>query len=256
MKARNNLFYHPWALILATFILCSIFSCKRSKPQEDWIQLFNGENLDGWDIKISGHELNDNFANTFRVEDGILKACYDEYEEFNNRFGHIFFNQEFSHFKLRVEYRFIGEQVEGGPEWGFMNNGIMFHAQSVQSMELDQYFPVSVEAQMLGGDGINERSNGNVCTPGTTVEINGTRPTTHCISSNFRTFHGDQWVVFELVVYGDSIAHHIINGDTVMTYKNIRLEESGVPLSKGFIALQAESHPTEFRKIELLNLKP
>ncbi len=244
------------ALLFISILSMWFISCKGPQQSEEWISLFNGENLNGWDIKISGYKLNDNFGNTFRVEDGILKACYDEYEELGNRFGHIFFNQEFSHFKLRVEYRFVGEQIAGGPEWGFMNNGIMFHSQSAQSVELNQHFPFSVEAQMLGGDGTNERSNGNVCTPGTTVEIKGQRPDAHCISSNSKTFHGDQWVLFELVVYGDSIAHHIINGDTVMTYKNLRLEESGLPLSKGYIALQAESHPTEFRKIELLNLKP
>jgi len=256
MKKRNKIHRAGSALLFIAFIAFGFISCKGPQQSEEWIPLFNGENLEGWDIKISGHELNDNFGNTFRVEDGILMVCYDEYEEFGNRFGHIFFNQEFSHYKLRVEYRFVGEQTEGGPGWAFRNNGIMFHSQSAQSMELDQSFPVSLEAQMLGGDGINERPNGSVCTPGTTVEVNGVRVFDHCISSGSKTFHGDQWVLFELVVYGDSLAHHIIKGDTVMTYTNLQLDESGLPLGNGFIALQAESHPTEFRKIELLNLKP
>jgi hypothetical protein len=256
MRKRNTIRQGLSALLFISIFSVFFTSCKGSKQTEEWIPLFNGENLDGWDIKISGHELNENYGNTFSVVDGILKVSYDEYEEFGDRFGHIFFNQEFTHFKLRVEYRFVGEQMEGGPSWGFMNNGIMFHSQSAESMEFDQRFPVSIEAQMLGGDGINERANGSVCTPGTTVEVNGERPAAHCISSNSSTFHGDQWVLFELVVYGDSLAHHIINGDTVMTYTNFQLEESGLPLGKGFIALQAESHPTEFRKIELLNLKP
>jgi len=256
MKSKKNLTQTFSALLITATLLCGAFSCKNSGQAEEWIPLFNEKNLDGWDIKIRGYELNDNFGNTFRVEDGMLKVSYDEYDEFGGRFGHIFYNQEFSHYKLRVEYRFVGEQVDGGPGWAFRNNGIMFHSQPAHSMELDQSFPVSLEAQMLGGDGTYERPNGSVCTPGTDIEVNGVRVFDHCISSNSETFHGDQWVLFELVVYGDSIAHHIIAGDTVMTYANFRLEDSGLPLGKGFIALQAESHPTEFRKIELLNLKP
>jgi len=244
-----------WLLItIASF---GFYSCKSNRQAEKWIPLFNGQNLDGWDIKISEYELNYNFGNTFRVIDGILKVGYDEYEDFGERFGHIFYSgQEFSHFKLRVEYRFVGDQIGGGPDWAFRNNGIMFHSQSAASMELNQHFPISIEAQFLGGDGINERPNGSVCTPGTTIEIDGVRIYDHCISSRSRTFHGDEWVLFELVVFGDSIAHHIIEGDTVLTYKNFQLENSGLPLSKGFIALQSESHPIEFRKIEIMNLIP
>jgi hypothetical protein len=256
MKKRNKLKQAFSAMLLISTLTLLAISCKGPEQTEEWIPLFNGQNLDGWDIKIRGYELNDNYGNTFRVEDGVLKACYDEYEEFGNRFGHIFYNQEFSHYKLRVEYRFVGEQAKGGPGWAFRNNGIMFHSQPVHTMEFDQSFPVSLEAQMLGGDGFTERPNGSVCTPGTNVEVNGVRIYDHCISSNAKTFRGDEWVLFELVVYGDSLAHHIISGDTVMTYTNFRLEDSDQPLGKGFIALQAESHPTEFRSIELLNLRP
>jgi len=241
-----------WLLpIIIAFIAAS---CQPGTKSEEWVSLFNGENLEGWDIKIRGYEMNDNFNNTFRVEDGLLIVSYDEYEEFNNEFGHIYYNQPFSHYKLRVEYRFVGDQVTGGPGWAFRNNGVMFHAQPAWEIELDQDFPVSVEAQMLGGDGVNERPNGSVCTPGTTVEIDGVRVYDHCISSNSRTFHGDDWVTFELVVFGDSLVYHIMDGDTVMTYRNLQLD-NGTPLTKGYIALQAESHPTHFRKIEILELK-
>jgi len=222
--------------------------------KENWVSIFNGKDLEGWDIKISGYELNDNFGNTFRVEDGVLKVSYDEYEEFGNRFGHIFYNQPFSHYKLRLEYRFTGNQVPGGAGWALRNNGVMFHSQSAESMELDQNFPVSVEAQLLGGLGEGERTTGNVCTPGTNIEVDGVRIMAHCINSRSATYHGDQWVKFEMVVFGDSLVHHIVEGDTVFTYGKLRLEESGLPLGEGHIALQAESHPTEFRNIEVLDL--
>lgn len=251
MKKITGISYS--SLVSICFGLVIMISCAPAGDQE-WRQLFNGENLDGWDIKIRGSELNDNYRNTFRVEDGLLKISYDEYETFDNRFGHIFFNEPFSHYILRVEYRFVGDQVNGGPGWAFRNNGIMFHSQSAESMELDQNFPTSVEAQLLGGDGENERSNFNVCTPGTHVMIDGVLRREHCINSRAETYHGDQWVTVELHVFGDSIVHHIIENDTVMTYHNLQISDTGEPLDKGYIALQAESHPTEFRKIEILDL--
>lgn len=239
---------------IAVFTAVAFTSCQSTAPKEEWVSLFNGENLEGWDIKISGYEMNVNFNNTFQVEDGIMKIRYDEYDTFNGEFGHIYYNKPYSNYKLRVEYRFVGDQVAGGEGWAFRNNGVMFHSQAAHEIELDQDFPVSVEAQLLGGDGVNERSNGNVCTPGTTIELDGVRILDHCTTSGSKTFHGDDWVTFELVVFADSLAHHILNGDTVMTYHNLQLEADNSPLKKGYIALQAESHPTEFRKIEILEL--
>jgi len=248
-------------LYLLTGALLTI-SCNNSK-KENWIQLFNGKDFTGWDIKISGSPLNVNYKNTFRVEDGVMKINYDEYENFNNEFGHIFYNKPFTSYKLRIEYRFTGDQVPGGPSWAFRNSGVMLHSQSASSMNLNQDFPVSIEAQFLGGDGVSERTTGNVCTPGTHIVINDQLITQHCTNSVSRTYHGDIWVHAEFVVLGDSIIHHIIEGDTVMTYTKPQVGgdlpegfplAQGTLLKEGYICLQAESHPVEFRKVELLDL--
>jgi hypothetical protein len=251
-------------LILFCAVLSSCVNQGKKSAGEEWIQLFNGKNLDGWEIKFRGHELNDNYKNTFRAENGLLRVCYDEYTEFKNEFGHIFYKTPFSEYKIRVEYRFIGEQTKGGPSWAFRNNGIMFHSQSAMSMLKDQDFPVSIEAQLLGGDGASERPTMNVCTPGTNIVMDSKLVTQHCTESKSKTFNGDVWVTAELVVYGDSLIYHIVNGDTVLTYSKPQIGgdlPAGFPLAEGtllkegYIALQAESGPCEFRKIELLNLK-
>ncbi len=249
---------------LAILILISSCASENKKEKEEWIQLFNGKNLDNWVIKIKGHPLGENYNNTFRVEDGILKVSYDKYEKFDENYGHIYYYNPFSYYKIRVEYRFTGEQCPGGPSWAFRNNGIMFHCQSPESIKLDQDFPVSIEAQLLGGDGVSERTTMNVCTPGTHIVIDTSLVTNHCTNSKSKTFHGDVWVTAELVVYGDSIIHHIVNGDTVLTYSKPQIGGSNKPadypvpdgtlIKEGYIALQAESHPTEFRKVELLDL--
>ncbi len=251
-------------ILLVVLLLLACGGKQERAENGEWIQLFNGKDLSGWDIKFAGHKLNDNYKNTFRVQDGVLKVCYDEWEHFNGEFGHIFYKKKFSHYKLRVEYRFVGKQVPGGPGWARRNNGLMLHSQSAQSMGLDQDFPVSIEFQLLGGLGDGERPTANLCTPGTNVVMNGELITKHCTRSTSKTFNGDQWVTVEAVVLGDSVIYHIVEGDTVLSYSKPQIGGSNLPenyplpegtlLKEGYIALQAEFAPTEFRKIELLDL--
>lgn len=250
-------------------ILTLVFSsCQVKKSNsEQWVPLFNGQNLDGWTIKFTGQPVGVNYKNTFRVEDGLLKVRYDEYDSLNNVFGHLITNKTWSHYKVRVEYRFVGDQIPGGADWAYRNNGVMVHCQSAESMRLNQDFPVSIEVQLLGGNGVEERPNMNVCTPGTLVQINGEYVADHCYPSLAKTYHGDQWVTAEVEVYGDSIVKHIIDGEVVLQYEKLILDdqsqdyekllspETGSRLTKGHIALQAESHPTDFRKVEILVLQ-
>lgn len=250
-------------LLLLTIITLVICSCV-SGPKENWIQLFNGKDLDGWVIKIKGSPLGENYRNTFRVEEGIMKVSYSEYDTFRYEFGHIYFRQPFSSYKLRVEYRFTGEQLPGGPSWGFRNSGIMFHCQNPATIGLNQDWPVSVEVQFLGSTKDRETPTMNVCTPHTHIMMGDSLVTQHCTPSLSKYFYDDEWVTAELVVYADSIIHHIVNGDTVLTYAKPQIGgdlpegftlPQGTPLKEGYIALQSESHPVEFRKVEILEIR-
>jgi hypothetical protein len=250
------------AVLLCVFVSALAVGADDSEDKGEWIQLFNGKNLDGWKVKITGYELGDNFGDTFRVEDGVLKVCYDQYEKFDGKFGHIFYEKPFSNYIIRVEYRFVGEQAPGGPGWAFRNSGIMLHGQPPETMRKDQNFPVSVELQLLGGGGSGERSTGNVCTPGTHVVINDELVKRHCINSTSKTYHGDQWVTIEVEVHGNGVTKSIVEGETVFEYTKPQLDENDADaralikdgdkmLYGGSISLQAESHPCEFRKVEL-----
>jgi len=252
--------------ILLFAILIIAGSCKSpSEESENWVPLFNGVDLTGWDVKITGYPLNENHKDIFSVEDSVLKVSYNQLDSFRGEFGHIFYKEKFSDYKLRLEYRFTGEQCPGGPDWAWRNSGIMFHAQSAESMETGQDFPVSVEVQFLGGPDTGERPTLNVCTPGTDIDVGGIPAEGHCHNSSSSTFRGDRWVKAEIIVYGDSIIHHVVEGDTVMTYTRPRTGPEmrpenypvadGTPLTSGYIALQAESHNVEFRKVEVLELK-
>ncbi len=255
--------------VIAILFLLLTISCiaqKRSKSGK-WIKLFNGKNLKGWTVKIKDHPVNDNFGNTFRVENGVMKVSYDQYDgKFKEQFGHIFYKKQFSAYLLVVEYRFTGDQIKDGPGWAIRNSGMMLHGQSPESMALDQDFPISLEAQLLGGNGKDERSTNNLCTPGTNVVMKGKLFTPHCVNSTSKTYHGDQWVRAEVLVLGDSIFKHIVQGDTVVVYEKPQYDgrdkwvrqaglQDGATISKGTISLQSESHPVEFRKVELYNLE-
>lgn len=254
-------------ILAILFALALLAGLHPARADEDtWTPLFNGKDLTGWTPKIKGYDPGENHADTFRVEKGVIQVSYDKYKSFDNKFGHLFYKDKFSHYILRVEYRFTGEQCKGGPGWALRNSGVMFHCQSPQSMRKDQDFPVSIEAQFLGGTGKGNRTTGNVCTPGTNIVMGGKLITTHCISSKSKTYHGDEWVTAEIEVRGSGKVVHRINGETVLEYEQPQLDPKDADAKKmikdgkllieeGYIALQAESHPLEFRKVEIKILK-
>jgi hypothetical protein len=236
-------------------------------PDGKWTSLFNGKDLTGWTPKFKGSALGENFLDTFRVEDGVIKVSYDHYKKFNGEFGHLFYKSPFSNYKLRVEYRFVGDQVQGGPGWGFRNSGAMIHCQPPETMGKDQEFPVSIEVQFLGGSGRGKRPTANVCSPGTHIVMDGKLITQHCNESKSKTYDGDQWVTVEAEVHGNGVIRHFVNGEQVIEYEKPQLDSSDPDgqklleqrhgermLSGGYISLQAESHPIEFRKVEIMPL--
>ncbi|MET0393941.1 MAG: DUF1080 domain-containing protein [Chitinophagaceae bacterium] len=271
MRTKINL---PIAtgLLLLSLLFQSCTEHKKDTGSEEWVSLFNGANLDGWDIKITGRPLNDNYKNTFRVQDSMLRVVYDQYDSFDHKFGHLYYRTPYSYYKLRFQYRFTGKQTPGAPIWADKNSGVMLHSQSAQSVDADQEFPVSLEMQLLA-----DQPTGNLCTPGTQVQINGSIHPDHCITSSSKIYGLDRWMNAEIEVYGDSLIRHIIEGDTVLTYTHPQIgggfvnagmtwtaghitdsvtwiKQAGMPLKEGYLALQAESQPVDFRRMELLNL--
>lgn len=254
-------------ILILLFFSISL-SAQITAPKKEWKQLFNGKNLEGWKVKVRGYDLNDNYGNTFSVKKKKLVVNYDAYDSFRFRYGHLFYKDTFSYYKIAVEYRFVGKQATGGEGWAWRNSGIMVHGQSAESMLKNQDFPISIEVQLLGGKGDGKpRTTCNLCTPGTHIVLNDKLETTHCINSKSKTFDGDQWVRAEVEVLGDSLIRHFINGEKVIEYAkpiigggvvngfDPSVKIDGKPLTAGTISLQSESHPIEFRKVEILNLK-
>lgn len=234
----------------------------------DWKPIFNGRDLDGWVVKINHHPAGENWRDTFRVEKGVLRVSYDQYPVFKDEFAHLIYTRPLSAYRLRLEYRFVGPQTPGTPAWAVRNSGVMLHGQAPAAMTLDQPYPVSVEAQLLGGAPGETRPTGNVCTPGVTVSIDGVPFRGHCKNSNAPTFQDGEWVRFEVEVHGARVVRQYVNGKLVMEYGDITLDPSEFkrfanidpgearpgPLDHGYISLQGEGSPVEFRNIELMEL--
>ncbi|MEM9936595.1 MAG: DUF1080 domain-containing protein [Bacteroidota bacterium] len=235
-------------------------------PEPEWVSLFNGKDLSGWIPKIRNYELYENFENTFRVEEGAISVGYEGYGPFDYRYGHIFYENPFDYYHFRMQYRFIGEQAEEGEGWAYRNSGIMLHCQPPETMLKDQDFPISIEVQLLGGAEEGERTTANLCTPGTHVHMADTLLTDHCFPSSSQTYRGEEWVNVYVEVYGDSLIRHIVEGDTVLSYTlpqigggvvngfDPNMKPDGTVLRSGYISLQSESHPVQFRNIEIMDL--
>lgn len=252
------------------FALITLFMFLSAKPdhQPKWISLFNGKDIKDWNVKIHRHAYNENFGNTFRVEDGLIKVRYDQYGDFDDQFGHLYYKTPFSYYHLKLEYRFVGKLHKGAPSYTLLNSGVMFHSQDPKTMPKEQDWPISIEMQFLAGLGDGKaRPTGNMCSPGTNVVYNGKIEPNHCINSSSKTYDGEQWVKAELIVLGDALITHIINGDTVLKYSkpqiggdvanryDPKIKIDGKLLKSGFIALQSEGQPIDFRNIMIKDLR-
>jgi len=236
-----------------------------------WRPIFDGRTLDGWTAKIAKHPAGDNYRQTFVVDQGAIRVSYAGYDTLDGQFGHLFYKTPFKAYRLRLSYRFL---TEGGladtPAWARSNSGIMFHSQSPESMTADQPFPVSIEFQLLGKDGEAPRPTGSVCTPGITITMDGVKVPEHCTpSTNAPTIPNGTWTRAELEVLPNGEISQKINGVVVHHYAGAALDPDDTvaggakpyilargaqPVTEGYIALQSEGHPIEFKDIEVQEL--
>jgi hypothetical protein len=269
---------HPSALSFATgaLLACLVLGAGIQVNAEEvkagpWRPLFDGRTLDGWTPKIAKHPSGENYQQTFVVDHGVIRVSYAGYGKLDGQFGHLFYKTPFKAYRLRLTYRFL---PEGGladtPAWARSNSGIMFASQSPESMTVEQPFPVSVEFQLLGKEGDALRPTGAVCTPGTTITIDGAKVKEHCTPpADAPTVPNGTWVKAELEVRPDGEVFQKIDGVVVHHYADVTLDPDDTVaggakpyilargaqrVTEGYIALQSEGHPIEFKDIEIQEL--
>lgn len=229
---------------------------------EGWRPIFDGKSLKGWTPKITGHALGEDPYRTFRARRGAIRVSYDRYAKFAGRFGHLAYRAPFSSYRLRFEYRFRGRWLPDVEPWQQSNSGVMLHGQPPATMARDQLFPVSIEVQLLGANRAEPSPTANVCTPGTHIVIGGALEKTHCIVSQSAIIPNNKWVKAEILVDRGDFTH-FVNGQPVLRY-SVPQYDLGDPdtqrlvgegkepaLTGGYIYLQSEGHPVEFRNIEI-----
>jgi hypothetical protein len=256
--------------LLVVAMLATALSCAPkpkvlvSAPTGNWVSLFNGKNLDGWTAKIAGQDVNDNYRDTFRVEDGMLKVSYQQYDKFGDRFGSLFYMTKFSHYWIRAEYRFVGSLAPGAPRWAYKNSGLQLHSQAPETMRKEQQFPVSVEFDIVGGRSFGSQPTGDVCQNGTHVLVGGAPVKGLCSKVGDVTIRDDGWTTALAEVDGGTRVRQIVNGALVVEYTDLTLDEAnadarrlmasgaGKALTSGYISIQSNGYPIEFRRIEVL----
>jgi hypothetical protein len=256
------------SIAVATIALCVAGCSAMPQSGETWEALFDGKTLDGWTPKIRGFPLGENYRDTFRVRDGAIVVSYDKYDQFGERFGHLFYKDRITGpYRLRFEYRFLNAHPADTPAWAIANSGVMIYGEDPKGMAVGDSFPVSVEAQLLGQAPGQVRFNGNMCSPGTNVVMDGKLETTHCINSKTPSGPNEVWAEFEVEVAADGTVTQKIDGVPTIVYSAVQLDPEGrmanskplvaaaggkLVLDGGTISLQSEGNPIEFRKIEIL----
>jgi hypothetical protein len=252
------------APVLATVVLAALSLGSSAEAEGRWRPIFDGHSLKGWTPKITGHPLGDNYRDTFVAKDGTIRVSYAGYDRFNGQFGHLIYRTPLKAYRLRLSYRLLEPGMPDAPKWARSNSGVMFYGQAPETMTLNQQFPVSVEFQILGQDGEGARPTGSVCTPGTNVVIDGVMAKDHCTTSTGPTIPNGTWTRLELEVRPDGEVFQRINGAVVMHYARVELDprdpdakpliaaRGGVlALTDGYVSLQSEGHPIEFKDIEV-----
>ncbi|ESQ93353.1 hypothetical protein ABAC460_01210 [Asticcacaulis sp. AC460] len=253
------------AILMSLMLIAPVAASAAEAP---WEPIFDGKTLDGWTPNLVGQKVGDDPLKTYVVEDGNLRVSYAHYDNrFAGQYGHIFWKEPLKAFRLRFEYRIYGDPLPDIKVWEVSNSGVMFHAQTPQTMRRDQGFPVSLEFQILGVPRPQQEPSGNLCTPGTTIVIDGKRDLRHCILSSSPLLPVGQWERGEIEVLSNGEITHFINGEAVLRYSAPELDPAdkdaavliaaaggAVKLEQGYIALQAEGQPIEFRKIEVQRL--
>ncbi len=258
MNTKIYIIQKTFLLSVLLLFFSMILPVQADAQQEDWITIFNGKDLTGWIPKVTGYKLGENPFDTFRVVDGLLTVSYDKYPDgkFQGQFGHLFYKTPLSSYKLRLEFRFTGKQLKGGPGWAKMNSGIMLHCLDPETMKLDTKFPTSFEYQFLGRvEGAKKpRVCGSLFLPGGRNVTYEGKDTKKRILSRVEALPLNEWVKAEAIVSPDGTVRHMVNGKLAIEYSNLRRKD-GSPVKEGYISLQSETHPVQFRNIKLFKLK-
>ena len=203
--------YFALSIIVSLLVACS----PATEESSNTLSLFNGENLDGWEIQNGGQ---------FSVSDGVLKI--------NKGTGWLRSADTFDDFTLTMEFRFMekgansGIFVRTGPTSNDDENGWPNNGYQVQCLdEIEHQYPLGFIIPYGAPEFQSESS-------------------LEALKSVYKP--ALEWHTYEITCLGETMEVKL-NGAVITTCTDIK------NLS-GHIGIQAELGLLEFRKIEVEKL--
>ena len=211
--------------LLKSALLLGLSLVVLSCSTENKIDLFNGQDLDNWNIIVDSEDGEP--KDLFYVEDGLMNTLGDP-------IGYIRTKESYTNFKLHVEWRWTEEPS---------NSGVLLNVQGK-----DMIFPHCVEAQLMHGKA------GDLVLMGKGAAIT-VKDSTYLVTSEDKRYlaiskfeessekPAGEWNTYE-ITSKDGTLELFVNG--VLQNKG-----TGMSLTEGNIALQSEGGPMQFRNIYL-----
>ena len=259
--------YHPALLVaLLGLVQGSAVTAAPASQDAEWISLFNGKDLTGWDTFLSYQPdsgskeilgVNNDPEGVITVVDGAIRISGEVW-------GALTSHKELENYRLRLEFKW-GEKKWPPREERPRDSGLLYHAVGPHGAQSDHWMR-SFEAQIQEGDcgDFHSLDGVTIDIEAETVALDGNQllkytpgaATVRAVKERV-VKHGDhekpsgQWNTMEIIARGDSV-EHIVNGEVVMRMTNLRQVVDGktVPLTKGKIQFQSEGAEVFYRNIE------
>ena len=221
--------------ILATHKNKKAFTALKKRTPINYIPLFNGKDLSGWYTYTEKYGKNNDAAQQFAVNDGVLR--FDGAE-----MGYLCTDRSYENYYLRIVFRWGESKYEPRLD-GPRDSGVLYHFSETAS---DALWPTSVECQ------IQENDCGDYWFVGGT---DGDSPNPSSIEWDMKRIvktanyenPNPEWNVIELICIGDK-SEHYVNGRLVNHAYNLNV-------SKGKILFQLEGAEVYYKTIEMISLK-
>jgi len=243
-------------------------------------ELFNGKDLTGWYTFLKGRGRNNDPKGVVRVSDGILRISGEEW-------GAVVTEEEFSDYRLDVEYRFTGTCF-GDKAKKALDSGILFHSTGPDGAFYDTWLYSHEYNLITGASGDiwtvgDEKTRPDMVVVGETggmftdvtmpegpyrrhaiwkeggekIELRGNRRLCRCdISPDWTDTPAAPYAANERPTGEWNTATLICRGAAVECWFNGRLvnKATRVEPHRGKIQLQSEGCGVEFRRVTLRSL--
>lgn len=207
-----------WSMVVgsAVLVMAAVVAAQQEPAKIEKIALFNGEDFEGWVLFLPDKDVDP--ATVWHVHDGVIHCT-------GTPAGYIRTEKEYEDYRLTFEWRWTERPG---------NSGVLLHIQGE-----DKVWPKSIESQLKSEDA------------GDFWVIDGTDFKERVNKEDRRVPqkhpHNEkpvgEWNKKEVVCQGNTIRVWV-NG-------LLQNEATETTVSKGFIGLQSEGAPIEFRNILL-----